>query len=390
MNKLKNLMEKRAALLAQLSEMLAQLDNGEETRAFTAEELAEYNKKKDEVEKLSATIAALQEQRSVVGFVPADGTVDAEQRALNEERAFEKFLRSGGAAQMETRSDTNWTTTANGAVIPATIANKIVDKVKEISPLFSLASHYDVGGTFSIPYYDESTTEISAGYADEFGELEGSAGQFKSITLKNFLAGALSKISRSLINNSSFNIVDYVVNKIAEKFALWIDKELIKGTTNKIEGLSGITQTVTTAASTAITADELIDAQDTVPDVFQPKCIWIMSKAARTAIRKLKDGEGNYLLNKDATTKWGYTLFGRPVYISDAMDGIAAGKTPIIYGDPSGLAVKVSEGFSLQLLLEKYATQHAIGAVAWMELDAKVENAQKLVAIKMKAAAQGG
>ena len=43
-----------------------------------------------------------------------------------------------------------------------------------------------------------------------------------------------------------------------------------------------------------------------------------MSKQARTAIRKLKDGEGNYLLNKDATTKWGYTLFGRPVYISDA------------------------------------------------------------------------
>ena len=46
-----------------------------------------------------------------------------------------------------------------------------------------------------------------------------------------------------------------------------------------------------------------------------------MSKQARTAIRKLKDGEGNYLLNKDAT------LFGRPVYISDAVDSIAAGNT---------------------------------------------------------------
>lgn len=195
-----------------------------------------------------------------------------------------------------------------------------------------------------------------------------------------------SDISRSLINNSNFPIVDYVVDKIAEKFALWIDKELIKGTSGKIEGLSGITQVVTTAASTVITADELIDAQDTIPDVFQPNCVWIMSKAARTAIRKLKDGEGNYLLNKDATTKWGYTLFGRPVYISDAMDGIAAEKTPIVYGDPSGLAIKTSESFSLQLLTEKYATQHAIGAVAWMELDAKVENAQKLVAIKMKVA----
>ena len=78
-------------------------------------------------------------------------------------------------------------------------------------------------------------------------------------------------------------------------------------------------------------------AQDMVPDVFKPNCVWIMSKQVRTAIRKLKDGEGNYLLNKDATTKWGYTLFGRPVYISDAVDSIASGKTPIYYGNFSGL-----------------------------------------------------
>lgn len=300
--------------------------------------------------------------------------------------ARQKYLRSFGAEKMELRSDVNWTTTKNGDVIHTSIANKIIDKVREKSPLFSMATHYNIGGTLDIPYYDESTSSVMVAYSDEFAELEASAGQFKSISLKGYLAGALSKISRSLINNSNFPIVDYVVGKIAEKFALWIDKELIKGTSGKIEGLSGITQVVTTAASTVITADELIDAQDTIPDVFQPNCVWIMSKAARTAIRKLKDGEGNYLLNKDATTKWGYTLFGRPVYISDAMDGIAAEKTPIVYGDPSGLAIKTSESFSLQLLTEKYATQHAVGAVAWMELDAKVENAQKLVAIKMKAA----
>ena len=256
--------------------------------------------------------------------------------------------------------------------------------MKEISPLFSLATHYNIGGTLTIPYYDESTNAITVAYAEEFSELESSAGQFKSISLSHYLVGALSKISKSLINNSNFPIVDYVVGKIAEKFALWIDKELIKGTSDKISGLSGITQKVTTAASTVITADELIDVQDMVPDVFQPNCVWIMSKNARSAIRKLKDGEGNYLLNKDATTKWGYTLFGRPVYISDAVDGIAAGKTPVYYGDFSGLAIKTSEGFSLELLMEKYATQHAIGAVGWMELDAKIENAQKMAALVMK------
>lgn len=387
MNKLKHLMEQRSALIEKMKEMLAKLDEGEETRAFTNEELAEYNKEKAQVESLTATINAIQEQRSTKDFTLVSGSDDTEkENAEAETRSFEQFLRSGGTTKMELRSAINWTTSANGAVLPTTIANKIVDKVKEISPLFNLATHYNIGGTLTIPYYDESTNAITVAYAEEFSELESSAGQFKNISLSHYLVGALSKISKSLINNSNFPIVDHVVGKIAEKFALWIDKELIKGTTSKIEGLSGITQVVTTAASTVITADELIDVQDMVPDVFQPNCVWIMSKNARSAIRKLKDGEGNYLLNKDATTKWGYTLFGRPVYISDAVDGIAAGKTPVYYGDFSGLAIKTSEGFSLELLTEKYATQHAVGAVGWMELDAKVENAQKMAALVMKTA----
>ena len=389
MNRLKDFTERRAALVAELSALVAALSAGAEVRAFTDEELNTYNAKKAEVAALDASIKAIQETRGAA-FAGAPMQKQEESPEQAEERSFEKFLRSGGKEQMEYRADVNWTTTANGAVLPKSIANKIIDRVSEISPLFSLATRYNVGGTLDIPYYDESTSSVTVAYSTEFSELEASAGQFKSISLGGFLVGALAKISRSLINNSNFPIVDFIVNKIAEKFSLWVDKELIKGTTNKIDGLSGVTQSVTTAASTVITADELIDVQDAVPDVFQPNCVWIMSKAARSAIRKLKDGEGNYLLNKDATTKWGYTLFGRPVYISDAMDDIAAGKTPIFYGDFSGLAVKISEGLSLELLMEKYATQHAIGAVAWAELDAKVENAQKISKLVMKAASQGG
>lgn len=389
MNRLKDFTERRAALVAELSALVAALSAGAEVRAFTDEELNAYNAKKAEVAALDASIKAIQETRDAA-FAGAPMQKQEESPEQAEERSFEKFLRSGGKEQMEYRADVNWTTTANGAVLPKSIANKIIDRVSEISPLFSLATRYNVGGTLDIPYYDESTSSVTVAYSTEFSELEASAGQFKSISLGGFLVGALAKISRSLINNSNFPIVDFIVNKIAEKFSLWVDKELIKGTTNKIDGLSGVTQSVTTAASTVITADELIDVQDAVPDVFQPNCVWIMSKDARSAIRKLKDGEGNYLLNKDATTKWGYTLFGRPVYISDAMDGIAAGKTPIFYGDFSGLAVKISEGLSLELLMEKYATQHAIGAVAWAELDSKVENAQKISKLVMKTASQGG
>ena len=71
-------------------------------------------------------------------------------------------------------------------------------------------------------------------------------------------------------------------------------------------GVLSATQGITAASQTAITADELIDLQDSIPDVFQSNACWIMHKETRRAIRKLKDNDGNYLLNKDITSPFGY------------------------------------------------------------------------------------
>ena len=62
---------------------------------------------------------------------------------------------------------------------------------------------------------------------------------------------------------------------------------------------------------------------------------------------------------------------------------MAAGKSAIVYGDMSGLAVKVSEDMNIEVLRERFATEHAIGVVGWMELDAKIENEQKIAVLKM-------
>lgn len=381
MNKLKTLIEKRSALISEMEEQVKLIET--ETRAFTEEELKAYNAKKAEADSLTATINVLREERSKdIGEPVSDGTETKEQA---EERAFVEYLRSGKAMELETRADSNWTPTENGAVIPSSIANKIIEKIVEISPIYGLATKYNVGGSLSIPYYDESTGSVTMEYADEFTEGEAKAGQLKSITLNGFLARAVCKVSKKLINNSQFDILSYVIGKVAEACVKWIDAQLINGTDNKIEGLSKAKQVLTTKSADKIEADELIDLQDMIPDAYQGSAIWIMSRATRTAIRKLKDGDGNYLLNKDATAKWGYSLFGKPVYIADCIKQ-EAGKPAVYYGDFSGLAVKTSESVNIEVLREKYAEQHAVGVVAWLEMDSKIENDQKIAVLKMKKA----
>ncbi len=380
---LKKLSERRVELMSQLENLVQTCET--ETRAFNEDETTQYNNILAEVRSIDATLDAADQGMALqkVEHRAAGGGEETRSQEELETRAFECYIR-GIAAEVETRA-ANMTVGDNGAVIPTSIANKIIEMVKEISPLYQLATHYDVGGTLTIPSYDESTQKITMAYATEFTALTSSSGKFTSISLGGFLAGALTKISMSLINNSKFDIVSYVIRKMAEAVSEWIENEMINGTTSKIEGMSKVAASVTAAATTAITADELIDLQESIPDKLQGGCIWVMSRTTRKAIRKLKDGEGNYLLNKDATSKWGYSLFGHDVYVSQNMPDMAAGKRAVAYLDPTGLAVKVAENPSVQVLREKYADEHVVGVICWMEVDSKVENKQKIAVLQMAA-----
>lgn len=383
---LKKLEEERAQVETDINKMVDDLEADEKRAAFTDDEMKKYNELVSKRQNIEGTIKAIEDRRAEENKnkVPKDKKEkEKKNQEEAEERAFANYIRG----TVEERADVNLTTGDNGAVIPSTIANKIIKKVHDICPIYQLATKYNVGGTLNIPYYDEDSKTITMAYATEFSELESTSGKFKSIELKGFLAGCLSKISKSLINNSQFDIVSFVVQAMSESISRWIENELLNGTTDKVAGLSTVIGGVTAASETEITADELIDVQEEVPDDYQADAIWIMSKATRKAIRKLKDGDGNYLLNKDATSKWGYTLFGKDVYTSEKMSDMAGGKTAIYYGDMSGLAVKLSENVSIEVLREKFATQHAIGVVGWIEIDSKVENAQKITKLTMKASA---
>ncbi|MCJ8008113.1 phage major capsid protein [Lederbergia wuyishanensis] len=375
-----SLLEQRNNLLDEMDGLLKKVK--EETRAFTDEENKRFGEIKAEITKIDNTLNAQVEARGFEKKEPVKKSAK-EERALAEERAFTNYIRG----IVEERQDVNLTVGDNGAVIPSSIADKIIQRVYDLSPIYQLATRYNVGGTLSIPYYDEEAGTIEMAYADEFVELESTSGKFSSISLKGFLAGALSKVSKSLINNSQFDIASFVINKMAESIAKWIENELLNGTTDKVSGLSTVKLKVVAASSTVVTADELIDLQEEVPDAFQGESIWIMNKSTRKAIRKLKDGDGTYLLQKDFNSKWGYTLLGKDVYTSDNMPGLEASKTAIYYGDMSGLAVKLAEDVSIEVLREKYATQHAVGVVGWIEIDSKVENAQKIAKLIMKAGA---
>lgn len=383
---LKKLQERRAKAQEQMEELLDKVKT--EEREFTEEEKTQFEELEKTIQSILDTIEKLKKGRNLTEEKEPETEKEEdktkeekedEQRAIDEERAFENYIRG----RVEERADVNLTTTDNGAVIPSSIADRIIEKVVDICPIYQLAERYNVNGTLTIPLYDEETQSITCAYATEFTDLESTSGKFTNISLTGYLAGALTKVSKSLINNSKFDIVTFVVNKMAESISRFIEKELLIGTDDKITGLRGVKQKVVTNSQTVITSDNLIDTQDEVPDMHQAKAIWIMNRTTRNNIRKLKDSEGNYLLNRDLSSKWGYTLLGKDVYTSDNMSKIGAGNTVAYYGDMSGLAVKLGEDINIEVLREKFATQHAVGIVGYVELDSKVQDTQKISKLVM-------
>lgn len=393
----KKMMEHKNELITRADEILdtAKVENRELT-PDEAQELAEIRddvKKIKEMLQLDDDIAKLKVDEG--GSEPETPKSDDERACEDEERrSFENYLRGRIVHERAGELSPSTDPASGGALIPKTIAKKIIAKVYNICPILEKSTKYNVKGNLLIPYYDTSSSNITVAYASEFSPLESSSGQFKTVELGGFLAGALTKISRSLINNTDFNIVDYVVDAMAYAIKRFIEKELLigtpanvgAGTPAKVLGLSTVTTTVTTEASNAITADEVIKLHDAIIDDYQEGAMFIMSSATRTALRLLKDSMGRYMLQDDVSLPFGSSLLGKPVYVSDNMPEIGAGNTAIYYGNMSGLATKFSEDINIEVLREKYADEHAVGVVGWFEFDSKVENQQKLAKLVCKSA----
>lgn len=376
---MKFLIEKRNSIVEEINNLFKGAET--EKRALTEDEQSTFEAKTVELKALDKTIEAKREARSLTMMddeTPKTPEEKEEKRSTEEleARAFETYLREQRTGEMA-KGD-------NGAVIPTTIANRIIDTVKQVAPIYALTTKFNVKGKLQFPI---AKNAITTGYQTEFADIASSAVCFDNVELDGYLIGALSKVSVSLINNAQFDIVGYVVNKIAQSIAEFLEKELIVGST-KIKGITDTSyedkgvKKVETATKGALTADDLIDTQAALKMNVQDGCQWLMNQAMLTKVRKLKDNNGQYILNPDLRTGFGYELLGKPVMISDEMPA-----DTVVYGNWSAMYVNIHEDINIRQLNEVYAAQHGVGFVAWAELDAKLCELDKFAKLVDKAVA---
>ena len=371
-----------------------------EERAFTEDEQKQFDELKSQIEAINKTIEAFETSRELVDDAEKEEKKQKEEEEMSEEERaleleqrdvenFAKYIRNEVLTENRDTTGNSFTKGANGVIVPTTIANKIIKTAYNMSPILEKATKYNTKGNLEIPVYGktEDDEDITVAYGEDFTELVEKAGSFSSVTLKDYLIGALAKIGNSLVNNTDIDLVNIVINIIAEYVKLFLEGEVLKGTTGKITGCSDIpaSQTVTTAVIDVISYDDLVKVKNKVIQSFRKGSIWVVSQDTQTVLETMKDGNERPMFLPDPTGEFDGMVLGYPVYVSDNMENIAGGKTAIVFGNFSGIALKTAKDLEIQVLREKYATQHATGVVAWLECDAKVEHLQKLSKLVIKA-----
>lgn len=187
------------------------------------------------------------------------------------------------------------------------------------------------------------------------------------------------RVPMELLQDSAFNIEGLMADLFGERLGRLANTVLTTGTgTDQPNGIVTASALGKTAASgTALTADELIDLFHSVDPAYRasPKCRWMFNDSTLAAIRKLKDGQGNYLWQMgDVRSGEPDQFLGKPYSVNQAMANIGLSAKPVVFGDLSRYIVRKVLGFQVLTLRERYAENFQIGMVGFKRFDGELLN----------------
>lgn len=306
--------------------------------------------------------------REVRGHDGSEGggdDADAERSQLEYRSAFYAMLAEGGDMSalstehraalrtgfVENRTQTVGTPAAGGFTVPRTLANRIIEVMKDWGPMYDPTVTDEMvtssGNPYDIPTNDD-TGATSAALAEGADLTDDNSGDlvFGNATLSAYVfATPWLKISFELLQDSAFNVEQFIARKLGERLGRGANGKLTIGTGNK-EAMGIVTASArgkTAASAAAIAADELIDLQHSVNQAYRrsPFCRWQFADTTLAVIRKLKDGNGNFLWQMgDIRNSAPDVILGKQYSVNDDVPAIAAGARSVLFGDHSAYTVR--------------------------------------------------
>ena len=275
-----------------------------------------------------------------------------------------------------------------GYLVPEDFERDIVAALEEENVIRSLAKVITTQHERKIPI---ATGHSVAQWTAENAAYTESNPTFGQKQIDAFKLTDLARVSVELLQDSAFDIEDYLMKEFARAFGIAEEEAFCVGAgANQPTGIftaNGGTVGVTAAANNAVTADELISLVYALKSPYRRNARFLMNDATISAIRKLKDQNGAYLWQPSVQAGQPDRLLGYEIYTSPYVPIMAAGALTVAFGDFKNYWIGDRAGRTVQRLNELYATNGQIGYVATERVDGKVILPEGIQLLKMKAGA---
>jgi HK97 family phage major capsid protein len=280
------------------------------------------------------------------------------------------------------------TDTEGGYLVPDEFERTLIEALDEENIFRKLANVISTSsGDRKIPVVASKGT---ASWIDEEGAIPESDDSFGQVSIGAYKLGTMIKVSEELLNDSVFNLENYIAREFARRIGNKEEDAFFTGDgsgkpTGILAATGGAQIGVTAASATAITVDEILDLFYSLKSPYRNKSVFVMNDATIKAIRKLKDGQGQYIWQPSLQAGTPDTILNRPVYTSSYVPTIAASAKSIIFGDFGYYWVADRQGRVFKRLNELYAATGQVGFVATQRVDGKLILPEAIKVLQQKA-----
>ncbi|MHB1453928.1 MAG: phage major capsid protein [Saccharofermentanales bacterium] len=280
------------------------------------------------------------------------------------------------------------TDSEGGYLVPDEFERILIEALQEENIFRSIAKVIATSsGDRKIPV---AAAKGEASWVEEEGPIPESDDTFGQVSIGAFKLATMIKVSEELLNDSIFNLESYIAKEFARRIGAKEEEAFFVGDgsgkpTGIFNATGGATLGVTAASATVLTMDELIDLFYSLKSPYRKNAVFVTNDATVKAIRKLKDGSGQYLWQPSITIGQPDTVLNKPVRTSSYVPTIASTAKTIAFGDFNYYWVADRQGRSFQRLNELFAATGQVGFKATQRVDGKLTLAESIKYLQMKA-----
>lgn len=300
-------------------------------------------------------------------------------------KAFSNFLMGGNehrfSPEIKNALQAESDTTGGFTVAPQQFVADLIQAVDDQLFIRQLATVTPVAKAASIgrpsldndPADSDWTSELATGGEDStmsFGKRE----------LHPHPLAKLIKVSNKLLRSSALPVEALIMERLSYKFAVTQEKVFLTGNgsnqplglfTASADGVPTSRDVSTGNSTTAIGADGLIEALYSLKSQYQRTASWLFHRTAVKNIRKLKDGDGQYLWKPGLGEGQPDMILGRPFYMSEYVPStFTTGLYVGMIADFSKYWIADALDMQFQRLAELYAATNQVGFIGRLETDA--------------------